>query len=368
MRVLVFGMVGTQRGGIETFLLKMNAYMSKETIFDYVIEEKYCIHEEEIASRGGQAYYITARTENPFKNLADIRRLLKQLDTSISAVYFNLSSLSWIEPIRIAKSMGYRVYVHAHNAQFIDNNSYFLYRIVNKANKFRLGRYAINRLTCSKPCTEFMFNVNDDVKMIYNAVDVSQYIFDKETRVHYRNLMKIDNQTILFGFVGRLQYQKNPDYLVKIITAIRKITPQIKLIIIGEGEMEEELRRKFAVGGLDDCVEFLGRRNDVNCFMQAMDYILLPSHHEGLPFVIVEAQAAGLKCLLSNNITKEVDYTGNVRFLDLTEDANNWALMFTQLQETANITDRMSIASGVKKSSFNIQIEAKKLESILAGK
>ena len=122
MRILVYGMVGSQRGGIESFLLNMNAYMSKETIFDYVIEEDHCIHEKEIRARGGNIYYIMARSKNPIKNISDNKKLLKKLRGTTDAIYFNLSSLSWIEPIRLALSEKYRVYVHAHNSQFISQN------------------------------------------------------------------------------------------------------------------------------------------------------------------------------------------------------------------------------------------------------
>lgn len=365
MRVLVYGMVGTNQRGIENYLLKMNQHMSKDIVFDYVIEGTKCIHEEAITSRGGKVYYIAPRHSSPLKNIRDNRRLLKSLREEIDAVYFNLSSLSWIAPVRIAINYGYPVYVHAHNAQFISNNSGIIYRVVNYINKRRLNSFNITRLTCSKLATDFLFMNPDNVTMIYNAIPTDSFAFCETKRQEKRRELGINNEFVV-GFVGSLSYQKNPLYLPLILKSLLDAGQNVKMIVVGEGDMREALNKELIEYGVAERCSLLGKRNDVNGLMQAMDVLVLPSHHEGLPYVVVEAQTTGLTCLVSDAVTREVNATGNVEFLALTENAHNWrdAVMHCITNTDLN---RSKWADYMRETSFNIDVEAKKLESILRG-
>ncbi len=361
-RVLVYGMVGTNRGGIETFLLKMNQYMT-DTVFDYVIEEESCLHKAVIEERGGKVYYITKRTKSPLKNLDDNRILLRQLHGQIDAVYFNLSSLSWIEPIKIAIREGYKVLVHSHNSQFIEANSTALHKIANFLNKNRLSSWNVTRLTCSKPAANFLFKPKDKVIMIYNAINIDDFIFKITVRNDIREKLAAKKKTII-GFVGRLGDQKNPLYLVDIMRAVTSRIQDVMMIVIGEGPFRSELENKISSFGLENQVIFLGNISNVNEYMQAMDVFVLPSFHEGLPYVVVEAQAAGLKCLVSDRVTEEVNVTGNVKFLSLTEDAENWGDEIIRITKEKN-NNRIDSGFYMRKTEFNIFSQAKKLEDIL---
>lgn len=361
-RVLVYGMVGTNRGGIETFLLKMNQYM-EHTVFDYVIEEESCLHEEAIRAKGGEIYYITKRTKSPVQNLKDNKALLKKIKGKIDAVYFNLSSLSWVGPIKMAIDEGYKVFVHSHNAQFIAANSSLLHKTVNFINKRRLSSWNVKRLTCSKPATEFLFLPNDEVTMIYNAIKTEDFKFDPIVRERVRHSLGL-NSAKTIGFVGRLNDQKNPLYLPKIMKAVKEIDTSIILIVLGDGPMRAQLENEIKKEDLQDNIKLLGNVTNVNEYMQAMDLFILPSLHEGLPYVVVEAQSAGLRCILSDRITPEVDATGNVEFLPLTENAENWgAVIVRRLKEKA--VGREEWGNFMSKSAFNIENQAKKLEQIL---
>lgn len=366
MRVLVYGMVGTHRGGIETFLLKMNQHMNADVVFDYVIEENTCMHEEEIKARGGKIYYIAARKANPTKNMLDNYRLLKSLKNEVDAVYFNLSSLSWIIPIEMAIKQGYRVYIHSHNAEFIAANSGKFYRLVNAISKKRVGTLPVTRLTCSKPATEFMFGKPDNVTMIYNAINPEKFAFHSEIREKIRQEKSIDDDEFVIGFVGRLQYQKNPLYLAEIMKAITPDRENLKMLVIGQGNMEQELREKICEYGLEEKILLLGNCTNVNELLQAMDVFVLPSHHEGLPYVVVEAQTSGLKCLVSEAVTREVNITGNVEFLPLTADAENWKNAIVEIMDKPN-ANREQWAIFIGDTNFNIRNEAVRLEGILSG-
>lgn len=361
-RVLVYGMVGTNRGGIETFLLKMSQYMDY-TVFDYVIEEDTCLHEDVIRARGGNIYYITKRTKSPIQNLKDNKALLISLKGKIDAVYFNLSSLSWVGPIKIAINEGYKVFVHSHNAQFIATNSDILHRTVNSINKRRLASWNITRLTCSKPATDFMFMPYNDVTMVYNAINIEDFKFNAAVRKRIRLELNIDDKKVI-GFVGRLNDQKNPLYLPVIMKAVSERANDVIMIVLGDGPMRKQVEDVASKKRVQNVIKLLGNVTNVNEYMQAMDVFILPSYHEGLPYVAVEAQSAGLKCLLSDKITTEVNATGNVKFLALTENAENWA---NEIETVINSkpNDRAYWGNYMSGTNFNIDIQARKLEQLL---
>lgn len=361
----MYGMVGTNRGGIETFLKKMISFMSSDIVFDYVIEETECIHEKDIKDRGGKIYYITGRKKNPVKNLRDNKRLLRSKRNEIKVVYFNLSSLSWIAPVIIASMYGYRICVHSHNAQFVAANSSFIYRVVNRINKYIISKMKITRLTCSKPATEFMFGNAKNVEMIYNAIDTSVFRFDEKVRCKIRKEYGLEECFVL-GFTGRLSDEKNPLFLPEIMKDTIKLIPNCKMLVVGDGPLRESLVRLIDEYRLNDRVILTGNVTNVNELMQAMDVFILPSKHEGLPYVIVEAQTAGLPCVISDVITHEVDVTGRVFYKSIELGAESWAKEIERIY-TNEQTDRSCCGDLMSRSVFNINKEAGHLESILKG-
>lgn len=356
-------MVGTNRGGIETYLLKMSKYMSSDTVFDYVIEGNTCIHEDVIKELGGNIYYIAQRNKQPLNNICDNWCLLKKLRNEIDAVYFNLSSLSWLVPVSIAVKMKYRVYVHSHNSKFNEQNGSLIYRIVNAINKRRLDKYDIKRLTCSVPATNFMFMRSDNVTMIYNAINTDVFTYNPNIRRQIRKELGIHNEFII-GFVGRISYQKNPLYLPKILKQVLSDGRNVKMMIVGDGDMKDQLMRNISDLGVESSTLILGNRINVNELMQAMDIFVLPSISEGLPYVVVEAQATGLECLIADTVTSEVNITNKVRFLPLSDSAIEWKREIIQCMERTD-SNRVKWAEYVKQTDFNITKEAKKLERIL---
>ena len=109
----------------------------------------------------------------------------------------------------------------------------------------------------------------------------------------------------------------------------------------------------------------LGNIRNVNEYMQGMDLIVLPSFHEGLPYVIVEAQTSGLRCVISDRVTREVDATGNVVFLPLLESADNWVeYICTEIDKADFPREKWGVY--MSSTNFNIENEAKRLEKILS--
>lgn len=361
--ILVYGVVGTNRGGIETYLLKMNSHMSKNTVFDYVIEGDACLFDKEIKERGGEICFINSRTKHPIRNIVDNYRLLKSRRKDVKSVYFNISSLSWIIPVRIASLLGYSVFVHAHNAAFIAANSGCLHKCVHKLNKGLLSHWRVKRLTCSDMAAEFMFQNNDDVTMIYNAIEVDKFKYDANTREIIRKSLDLKECTTI-GFVGRLAYQKNPMFLIEMMKVLSEREPSIKLLVVGDGDMRTEFENACNKCNLENNIMVLGNRTDVNRLMQAMDTLVLPSYHEGLPYVVVEALCSGLTCFISDRITKQVGIDSSVVYLPISEGANIWAdrIMNSLKQEQK---ERTTAYRDLEHSHFDIKNEALRLEGVL---
>ncbi len=365
MRVLVFGLVGTNMGGIESFLLNMNDHMDSDFIFDYIIEEDSCMHEERISNKGGHIFKIPSRVKSPAKNLREIRRILKEEKKNTNIAYFNLSSLSWIFPEMIARSLGYKVVVHSHNAMLIDANSDWLHKTVNAISRkvIRNGKYV--RLACSEYAADFMFGKNSDAIVVKNAIDVQKYRFNASVRERIRQELHLGGKSIV-GFVGRFNYEKNPSFVVEVFAEMLKIKSECKLLMLGDGKLRPEVERKIAELGIKNDVILAGNVSNVQEYIQAMDMFLFPSLHEGLGIVLIEAQTAGLPCVTSADVVpSEANITNIIEREDLKYDASVWAQRCVDVLQRSDGNDRGMYYKMATEAGYEIAVEAKRLQSIL---
>ena len=363
-RILVYGLVASKTfGGIGSFLTEMNRHMSGNTVFDYVIEGSECSIQDRVEALGGKIYYIPNRVKHPIKNLQENKRVLKELRKTHDTVYFNLSTLGWIEPIKMAVKMGYHVVLHSHNSRLLVED--FKHRIVYKINKARLSRLKVTRLSCSKKATEYMYSPENSVEFIHNAVDIDTFRFNTEDRQQIRRELNISDKTKVIGFVGRLIDQKNVLFLPDILARIKANSDvDVVMMIIGEGKQKKQLTDKLEQLNLQNSVLVLGDRADVSRYYNAMDVFVLPSLYEGLPIVMVEAQVSGLPCLVSDTITSESDISGNVTFLPV-NDVDKWSeAVCDKLSDS--VSNREFYGEKLKDSDFDIEHEALRLEDILS--
>lgn len=363
MRVLVYGMSESVVGGVEVYLTQMNLFMDENIVFDYIVEGTKCRFKDTIEDRGGHIFYVTNKTYSVTRNLRENKSILKRLRETHKVIYFNLISLSWIEPIRIALALGYRVYVHAHLANFVAED--FSHHFVYSVNKRRLSKWDVKRLACCEYAKEFMFCSTDEVEIIHNAVDINKFRFDEVRRNKIREELRIEKHENVIGFVGRFKKQKNPLILPKILKAVNDADiHDVKMIVLGEGELENQLNEMVKSLGLEDKILLLGVKENVGDYYQAMDVFILPSLHEGFPIVMVEAQTSGLRCVVSDNITREVNITRNVRFLPI-DDVRLWGEMIKEILETDDC-HREKWAEFMLNTHFNLRNEALRLEQILS--
>ena len=356
-RILVYGLSQNIRGGIETFLLNMNAFMSSETIFDYVIEGTYTIHQEAIDNKGGKCFYISKK-KSVLANIVGWKRILKNEKSRYQIVYFNLYSLAWIVPIFIALKNGYTVIVHAHNNML--HNCGLIQKFLHRVNRLLQRRLNIFRFANSELSAEFFFGANK-AEIIYNAIDINRFIFNESKRNLVRLSLGIKNEEHLYGFSGRLVYQKNPLFLIDIFHEISKIDSKARFIICGDGLLSDKVKIKSNKNNLN--IIFTGNVANLEDYYCAMDYYILPSRFEGLGIVLIEAQCSGLPCVASSRvIPQSACATDLLHFLSLSNKAKDWA---HYVVNSLHSDCRIKYGSLLSQTRFNIKAESKHLENRL---
>lgn len=222
--------------------------------------------------------------------------------------------------------------------------------------------FATDYMACSMLAAEWLFGKNTvrrgKVTIVHNAIDVDNFRFNEETRPRVRHELGIENQFVV-GHVGRFCYQKNHDFLVDVFCAVHQKYPDSMLLLVGEGELQLEVREKVEQLGMTPFVKFLGIRGDVADLYQAMDVLVMPSRYEGLPVVAVEAQAAGLPVVMSTEVTGEVKIHDGVEQLALIQSADEWAEAVLHYKDYADRSLKRCVFSN---EGYDIEIEVKKIE------
>ena len=352
----VFGKLN--RGGAESRVMDLYRNMDCTKVqFDFMQHTtRVCDFQPEIEQLGGKVYHVPPfRFWNYFFYCKAWKEFIKK-HPEIRIVHGHMTSTASIY-LPIAHKKGVFTIAHSRNAG-VDKG------IKGKLTKFlrrNLKEKCDRCFACSKLAGEAVFGKEameqGNVTIIPNAIDAARFTFDPEVRKQKREELHIQPQEFLIGEVGRFDPQKNQKYAVEILAECRKKNFPAKLILIGEGPLMETVRQQVEELRLQEYVIFTGLQKNVVPFYQAMDFFLLPSFYEGLPGVAVEAQASGLRGILSDAITTETAMTSLMEFRSVQEPARVWAdrimacghyerqNMLKQMQETGfdvkNLANRL---------------------------
>ncbi len=321
-RVLVYGM-SNNPGGVESYLL--GAYgRNPQWKWDFLCDFPDLVGREALEARGSLIHFIPSKRGSLRGHLTGTVKVLRDSPLT-TAVYFNVLDAGCVFPAMVARLCGRRVVVHSHNG---DTDKPRLHRLL----KPLLNALPLKAAACSHLAAEHMFTKKraKSALLIPNAIDAGAFRFEEKQREETRKAMGLDGKKVLLH-VGRLTYQKNPLFLLELIAALRARDPDWVLLSVGTGDLEEEFRTEIRHRGLEDAVLPLGVRRDLPELYRAADVFVLPSFYEGLPIVALEAQAAGLPCLLSDAVTPEAGITDCARFLSLSLGAGGWADAVTEL-------------------------------------
>lgn len=355
IRVLhVFGGLGA--GGTESLIMNWYRNIDRSKIqFDFLVRSDDSNYVKEIEGLGGRVFYTSSFPRHFLKNYRETCDILKRKEWDVIHVHGNAAM--YILPLKLAKDYGYKVRImHSHNVK----TQNVFYEIIHKINKRRINSYATHKLSCSESAGKWMFN--DDWQIARNAINVDDYLYNNGEREKCRKQYNLTEKFVV-GHVGRFSKQKNHFFLLEIFREILKINPESVLVLAGDGELLEEVKEKTVKLGISDSVLLLGRRNDVEKIMSAMDCFVLPSLYEGLGIVLVEAQMNGLPCYVSEEAyNEEVKITTSVDIISLKQSANEWAKRI--IHNAHNQHSRLVNRELLEKSGYDITEEVKHLERL----
>lgn len=326
-------------GGAETFLMKIRRSIDKENYqLDFcVMSDVIGVYEPEVKANGGRIFRTAPKTKNPLKCFLDIRRIVKENNYEY-VMRVNQHSLSVIDLLAAKAGGAKRLIMRSSNAGTTSRLSGALHKIF-----MFLPKTVPNvKIAPSTEAAEFTFGKGSVQKgkafILHNGLDYDAYKFDLSVREAVRSELGVSG--LLLGHVGRFSKQKNHTFLLDVFKSVAELDSGARLVLVGCGELEGEIKEKVSRLGLEENVIFLGRRSDVPALMSAFDVLALPSLYEGMPNVIIEAQAAGLPCVISDTITPEADITGLVKYMPLSEACEKWARAIVESAKTERIDTR----------------------------
>lgn len=356
---------GEKFGGVSAMLYQLYLNIDREKIqFDFVAPKRssFSIYKNEIENMGGRIFELKADGNIFVRKYRFWKRLKRHIDTNkYEIVHINSGSILFnVQCAWIAKKCGVRkIIVHSHNAG--TNNG--MKRKIMRITRGFLEIGTTDFFACSHKAAEYMF-IKKRVKekkyqIINNGVDTDRFVFDPDIREAYRREMNIENKQVILH-TGRFSQQKNHAFLLKILKKYVELYPKTVLLLAGAGELENDIKSMITDMKLEKNVKMLGLRQDIPSLMSASDVLVLPSLFEGLPVVGIEAQANGLPCIFSDEITREADVTGYNKFVALRAPVEKWCEVIHDAVE--KFPDRGEAANKIEEKEYSIKQSAKKLQ------
>lgn len=312
-------------GGAETFMMKLYRQLDKSRYqIDFVVSA-VGVYDDEVRAIGGKIYRIPLRTKHPIKAFREIKRIVKQ---NQYAYVLKLGDRPLSVVDLIAAKMGGAKICAMRSCNALVGIS-FSKKVLDWILRPVLNRIATVKIAPSDLAARYTFGdkayQNGEIAILHNAVDLNVFAYRHRDRVAIRTEFGLDEDALLIGHVGRFFPQKNHRFLIEVFGKISQKAPHARLMLVGTGDLEPEIRAQIADLGLTDRVIFTGVRSDVPSILSAMDVFVMPSFHEGMPNTVIEAQATGLPCVIADTITRGANITGLVTYLPLTAAAENWA-------------------------------------------
>lgn len=336
------------RGGAENMCMNIYRNIDRDKVqFDFVKHlDRKGDFEEEIIDLGGKIY------QAPRFNMANyyqyVRWWKNHFDSHpehkiVHAHFFTISPIY----LQVAKRKGRITINHIHGTTAGGGIKDFIARHSN--------RVADYKFACSDSAGKWGYG-NEDYRVIRNALDIKRFVFRQEIRSFIREKLGIEDAFVL-GTVANYTSVKNPFVLIQICAKVFEQNPRARLLWVGSGPMEKEIKEEIARQKLGEKIILLGNRDDVPDILQAMDVFLLPSKSEGLPVSVVEAQTAGLVCICSDAVTKEVDITGLCSFIAV-EKTDEWVSVILSAENRV----RIDTYSTIKKAGYDINETSRELQ------
>ena len=311
---------GFNNGGTEKYVMNLlkNTYKEYENIL--LVYENINYYKKELKNMNITTIIIEPPKKIGFiKSVKKIRSIIKENDIDIvySYTHYNSSIVmlsAYLEHVNVRIT-----HSHRSSSEQSINPIYLMYIIFNK---ILINIFCNKRLACGKKAGRSLFYKK--YKIINNGIEIEKYKYNEEVRNKCRKELNIESNCNVIGMIGRLDINKNNIFFIKVFEAYLKRNSNSKLIIVGDGEQDSKLKEYVNDKKIADKVLFLGKRNDVDKLYNVFDLFALTSKKEGLPYVLLEAQANGLRCLVSDSVDKEANISNKNVYLSLSDDYEKW--------------------------------------------
>lgn len=357
-RILHF-VPGFHSGGIESLLMSLYRCLDKRSLqFDFMVDTRDELQEfDEIRAAGGRVFQMGRYLDAPLS----YQRMVHEILDKHGSEYLALHSHTVIRalPLLLAArrhGISKRI-LHSHTDSLQGSRQALVAPIIAAAT----APLATDYWACSDAAGRYFFG-RRPFKVFANTIRSQRFAFNPEDRGRTRERLGIDQSALVVGHTGRFTYQKNHEWLIRVFAELQRQQPDARLLLVGAGPLEAEIRDLAATLGVSEAISFVGLQADVAPFLSAMDVFLLPSHFEGFCISLLEAQANGLPCLASSVIPDEVQATPSVTLSNLDEPLANWRDSLLSLHQQGR-ADSAANAKLIREAGYDTETQ---LASLLA--
>lgn len=363
MKRILFISQFLNRAGTEAFMMNvfrgLNHHHFQADFLLYSWEDTE--YSKEVQAAGCKVWRVPSRRESPLGWYLSLYRFFKAHAYEYTAIHFNGNVMAAIFPIVLSYLFKIPVrIVHSHNSSAAGLHN----KVLHVLHRSFVRHITTHHFACSTAAAKWFFG-NSPAVIIRNGIDTKQFAYNEKTRQQVRGSFNISPQTTIIGHVGRFEPEKNHTFLLDIFAKFQQTNPESVLMLVGNGRLLETTKVKARQLGIEEKIMFLGERSDVNKMLQAMDCFMMPSTFEGQPFVLIEAQCAGVPCIVSNVVNTDICLTENIVRYSLEKTADDWAKMIKQLLTGYKRKDKRQT---IEQKGYSIKSTIAYLENVYDGK
>lgn len=347
---IVHFVYGIRNGGVEKVLTSYFSNINRDLFELHIITQGESDNKnlQEFLDLDFFVHNVTKKRTSLIKNFRETIKILKKYKFDIS--HCHMSNTNFF-PLLYSLICKIKVRInHSHNAfakkKYIEN---ILMKLSNLL--------CTHKFACSVEAAEWLFGENNNAMILQNAIYTNKFVYDENARNNYRKLLNIKNDDFIIGMIARFEEQKNHKFIFEVMKNIINDNKNVKVVFIGVGPLEHEIKEKAQKNNIIDNFFFLSSRNDVNKLYSLFDIFVLPSLYEGLGIVLIEAQISGLNCITSKYVPKSVNFSGNVKFLEL-----KTSLWEEEIKNNLCNKNRNNYLKLSNRCGYDIIVAAKKLE------
>ena len=354
MRILA-GFIGDGTGGgVDAYLVAFARVAGEAGVCVDFLTNKYSEPFAKDLAAMGHGLYEIATLHNRASQRATMRRLCRE--NAYDAAYFNISTALMFPAVNDVRKMGVPCIVHSHasgNDQ-VSKVKQFVFDMLHCAYRPLLRRVAQKRVACSANAAKWLYGTTDDVTIVPNPVDLDACAYSEETRLRVRGEMGLNDKFVV-GSVTAMKGVKNPCFTIDVFAEFRRRNQDAVLLMAGDGELADRVAAYAQDRLPEGSYWLLGRRDDVPELLQAFDVFVLTSYREGLPVAVLEAQAAGLPCLVSSCVSGEALVGVGAIRLSLSEGTGLWTNELDCVKRGKDVDERKSFSRELERAGYSLE-------------